>query len=56
MEKSVLMTKQGVRNLNSLGPKKKRPEVVTAEPETSAADPVKSPGSETIDKDVVPAG
>lgn len=53
---SVTMTKQGVRNLNSLGPKKKRPEAAKAEPEGSAAEPVKAPDKETTDKDVVPAG
>ena len=55
---SLPLTKQGVRNLNSMGKKKKPPEAVTGEPEAANADPApaSAPVKDTSDADAVPAG
>jgi hypothetical protein len=43
MDSEVTLTKQGVRNLNSLGPKKKKPSAGDAQRGEGGADPARVP-------------
>ncbi len=54
MDSSLPLTKQGLRNLNSLGPKKKRPEAVAPETEARDEETAKAPATVTTDEAAVP--